>query len=586
MFKGIAIILIFVSAIYYTQPDLFAFESGTGKNKKTDQNDRVLDSSQSLMNINNLTSWVTQEGYHDWLVGGSWNGSFPINYYIGTIFSEGIVWGGKVFDGFEPLIRVNGNTYATGCSPLVGLYRVRTNYQTADLTMDAATYFNITPGEVTQDEIYQVYMQYQTDWNEWPANEGAPYKDVNENGIYEAYIDIPGVPSASQTIFIKYDDSNSSNLYGSPPIGLEISETYWTFSGPSLNNTIFKKIDVTYTGGSQPVPGSYIDSMFICQWSDPDVGNSTDDYAGCDTTLNLGYSYNANSEDAVYQSIGLKPPASGYVMLQGVSTYTGNASDSAIFNFKWRKGYRYSSPKPMNSFVYIAAGGTWNDPNFTYTGTLEFYNLMRGYLPDPPYPSSLPFPESVADYTTSGCYLLTGDPVNGTGKIDGIVDGPGDRRIVVINGPFHMSLGDTVEAVVALTSAVGNDFLSSITELRKNAVSADSAYQTYVDSSYVVAVDTRIENNFSYSLSQNYPNPFNPVTVIGWQLSEAGWQTLKIYDVLGKEIATLVNEYRPAGKYEVKWNAASGSSRIPSGVYFYQLKSGSYVNTKKMILLK
>jgi len=86
----------------------------------------------------------------------------------------------------------------------------------------------------------------------------------------------------------------------------------------------------------------------------------------------------------------------------------------------------------------------------------------------------------------------------------------------------------------------------------------------------------------NYFLFQNYPNPFNPSTKISWQSPVSGWQTLKIYDVLGNEVATLVDEYKPAGNYEVEWDA----SGFPSGVYFYQLKSGSFVETKKMILLK
>jgi Secretion system C-terminal sorting domain len=85
-----------------------------------------------------------------------------------------------------------------------------------------------------------------------------------------------------------------------------------------------------------------------------------------------------------------------------------------------------------------------------------------------------------------------------------------------------------------------------------------------------------------YQLDQNYPNPFNPSTKISWQSPAGSWQTLKIYDVLGNEVATLVDEYKPAGSYEVEWNA----SGLPSGVYFYQLKSGEFVSTKKMILLK
>ena len=85
-----------------------------------------------------------------------------------------------------------------------------------------------------------------------------------------------------------------------------------------------------------------------------------------------------------------------------------------------------------------------------------------------------------------------------------------------------------------------------------------------------------------YRLSQNYPNPFNPSTTISWQTPVSSWQTLKVYDVLGSEVATLVDEYRNAGSYDVKLDG----SKFPTGVYFYQLKAGSYVETKKMILIK
>lgn len=85
-----------------------------------------------------------------------------------------------------------------------------------------------------------------------------------------------------------------------------------------------------------------------------------------------------------------------------------------------------------------------------------------------------------------------------------------------------------------------------------------------------------------YGLSQNYPNPFNPSTKISWQSPVSSWQSLKVYDVLGNEVATLVDEYKPAGSYEVVFN----SSSLSSGLYFYKLKTDHFSKTKKMILLK
>ena len=89
-------------------------------------------------------------------------------------------------------------------------------------------------------------------------------------------------------------------------------------------------------------------------------------------------------------------------------------------------------------------------------------------------------------------------------------------------------------------------------------------------------------NNFI--LYQNYPNPFNPTTKISWTTSTESWQTLKIYNALGNEIATLVNEYRPAGNYNVEFGIMS--LELSSGMYFYRLQSGNNYETKKMILLK
>jgi len=86
----------------------------------------------------------------------------------------------------------------------------------------------------------------------------------------------------------------------------------------------------------------------------------------------------------------------------------------------------------------------------------------------------------------------------------------------------------------------------------------------------------------SFELYQNYPNPFNPSTTISWQSPLSSWQTLKVYDVLGNEVAILVDEYKPAGSYEVEFNA----SKLSSGIYFYKLQAGEFSDTKKLLLVK
>lgn len=119
--------------------------------------------------------------------------------------------------------------------------------------------------------------------------------------------------------------------------------------------------------------------------------------------------------------------------------------------------------------------------------------------------------------------------------------------------------------------------------------------QTYdpVKVYYSTGIDDPKSGVYTFALFQNYPNPFNPSTVISFQLPAAGDVTLKVFDVLGREVTTLVDEYKPAGNYEVEFNPASSIQNLPagrqgpaSGVYFYQLRAGDYIQTKKMILLR
>jgi hypothetical protein len=112
--------------------------------------------------------------------------------------------------------------------------------------------------------------------------------------------------------------------------------------------------------------------------------------------------------------------------------------------------------------------------------------------------------------------------------------------------------------------------------------------KVYKDSSRIIVIHSpssiaeQMALPSQYALFQNYPNPFNPSTKIKYSVPQSSQVQIKVFDVLGNEIETLVNEEKPAGTYEITWYA----EQLPSGVYFYQLKAGDYVNTKKMVLLK
>lgn len=98
----------------------------------------------------------------------------------------------------------------------------------------------------------------------------------------------------------------------------------------------------------------------------------------------------------------------------------------------------------------------------------------------------------------------------------------------------------------------------------------------------IVNVDEDISLPETFELYQNYPNPFNPLTIIQFRIPNSEFVSLKVYDVIGNEVATLVDEYKPAGMHNVQFTM----NNLTSGVYFYQLKAGSFTETKKMILIK
>jgi photosystem II stability/assembly factor-like uncharacterized protein len=159
---------------------------------------------------------------------------------------------------------------------------------------------------------------------------------------------------------------------------------------------------------------------------------------------------------------------------------------------------------------------------------------------------------------------------------------PSESRILhTYDGGLHWE-SQNVPTSVALNS------IFFINEYKGLAV-GDSGTILFTNNGGQIFTENETANQVinTFSLYQNYPNPFNPSTKISWQSSVGSWQTLKIYDVLGNEVSTLVDEYKPAGTYEVEFNSHSGGGRnLTSGVYIYQLRADNYIETKKMVLMK
>ncbi len=424
----------------------------------------------SKFNINKISTFIYNTGVADISSNGNAGFIYPKGSWRNAVFASGLVWGGKV----NGEIRTGGSTYWSGLSPGkilsdgkaedpnstgVRVFRVRRDYKSADLSMESDN-----EGKSQQ----AVYSQYEKDWNEWPADKGAQYEDVDSNGKYNPSIDYPGVPGADQTLWFVANDLDSvktKSLYGSLPMGIEMQTTVWGYNASApLGNIVFKKYLLINKSKNN------FNEMYIGIWSDPDLGDAGDDYVGCDTTLDVGYVYNGKIVDLVYSP--LKPPSIGFCLLRG-PIVEGMPDDVAYFGDRKIYGKRNLH---MTAFcnVYKNGGGVWHAPmrGDYKNGTLFLYNMLQGLLGDG---TPHPLPISMGNGTTKFPY--SGDPVNGTGFIGKNAFFPGapwagypsDKTLMVCSGPFNMAPGDTQEVVFAQVAAgaVDNiDYLSAITYMK------------------------------------------------------------------------------------------------------------------------
>jgi hypothetical protein len=434
------------------------------------------------------------------------------------------------------------------------------------------------------------------DWFNWQSmiRFGAPFIDYNHNGIYEPFIDTPGVRGASQTLFVCLTDGFPEEHKlgegfggGTPPLFAEYHITAWCYDKPGLQDIQFVKWVIINKN-------IYAwDSTFFGITCDPDLGFANDDYIGCDTVRRLGYCYNGDNDDAGNSySYGFNPPAVGFRFIRSAKNNLGN----------------YLGMTSFTTFMGTSIPGPTceKDPNGEM---LPAYYLLKGIKKDR---SPWVVPPGGPNKRTK--FIYSGDPETGQGWNEGIPGNPsgcvqncggdwgnvvpvnsiGDRRLILTTGSNTLKVypNDSQTIVTAQVIARGNSNLNSVTKLKQLSDIA----QTFYDSGYVIGVNNiSTEIPQQYKLYQNYPNPFNPTTNIKFEipnsplegrrsgLSEGkGDVKLVIYDIQGKSVETLIDKELKAGSYSADWNA----SNYASGVYFYLLLiDGKIIDTKKMILI-
>ena len=444
--------------------------------------------------------------------------------------------------------------------------------------------------------------------------------DKNSNGVWDVDEDKPDL-LGDRAAWCVYNDgvpASQRRFTDMSPLGIEIRQTVFAYDSlnsiyPELKNTIFIRYQIKNTG----LVASVLDSVIFSLWSDHDIGFASDDLIGSDTLISSVFGYN-DGDDTEF---GVNPPSLFLTNLQLPQVYiqnetfidnNGNGLFDEGIDTPLDTAYYYRGPvlgikefPGAKNIVMATASGYMNsDP---ITGDAQNKSELRNYLSgrlrtgEELNPCNWVYTSIFGTVNCSDInpiYWASGDP---TIPFGWLWTTTGDMRMMGNSARFKLVMNESVEIIVAYTASRGTDAQNSVT-LTRNKVNLVLGHYATNFGEIPVNVDenpiTQLPNDFC--LDQNFPNPFNPSTKIKYSIPnvtlsgalptgrqvEGSRVTLKVFDVLGNEVATLVNEYKNAGSYEVDFSTTGGATSLSSGVYFYKLSAGSFVQTKKMILLK
>lgn len=410
------------------------------------------------------------------------------------------------------------------------------------------------------------------------------------------------VPANTELFFeLRYTDGTYSDFQW---ISIIANPTYATQFGNDVAMTITSKGNFGYNDYSTNLQGigfTYLDGASLMFEGALILGTSATNISDAARGSNQS---TQNKDFAVVQPFVLSIPGD-VADIQGSSIINdNNAGSTKIGVTAYLKTYTFTSEADKNYIIL--------DYKFINTNSTEINNFYSALFFDWDF-ADYSFDISSWDDTNKYGYVYNnnGNPNNyvgialissnsygfyalqndgGAGSIniyDGFTDaekwtaissgigrasaGPADISHIVSGGPYNIPANDTIRVAFAVLAA------DNKAELDNAVAAARSKFSIITDMG-----DKESLKPISFNLAQNYPNPFNPATIIKFSIPEENIVILKVYDVLGKEIAVLINEKKTAGNYEISFNA----SGLSSGVYFYKFEAGNFTSTKKMILIR
>lgn len=486
--------------------------------------------------------------------------SYSLNYkkdkkVFPLIYNHGILIGGKIDNNLTV-----GGLFAGRYSFEPGGYNLPLNNISNRIFKLLKGFDNLSLDNDTKERLIK-------DFQDWPTEFGAPFVDINNNGTYDRGIDNVKLWGDEMFWYVSNLYSNySESFYESSPMPIEIQTTVSSFNYGILKDVIFIRYKIINKGNKA------ITDAFIGHYVDVDILTVDNTLVGVDSSLNLAYGYSITEFDSIFNTI---PQSIGCLLLQGTKI-PGNSTDSASYDFNWLNNYSNMNLSSFTPYYRM-------EDRFFILTKEHFYNFLRGLKWN-----GEPFINPLTNSPT--LFPLNGNPATGEGWFGGLNDSiiniyEFDYRFLINLGPFHFAPQDTQEVVYAFIVTEGETNLVAVNNLIEKAKAVKSFYN-YYNTSFTSLKSFEAPIPEYYKLSQNYPNPFNPSTEIEFEIPMKGFVSLKIFNILGEEIAELINNDLDAGSYSISFNSNINGIKLPSGIYFYTLSVREYSKTKKMVLLK
>ncbi len=424
----------------------------------------------------------------------------------------------------------------------------------------------------------------------WPWHLGAPV--VDGDGIPGNYNlaggDLPKMLSDQHLWWIMNDRGNTHASSNSKPIGLEVHVSAFAFAVPETPAGI--PTESFFTGNELPQYTFYhykvinkskqpLTDAYLSMFADVDIGNPTDDYAGSDSLLHLGYTYNADADDNLCGR-GVPPPALGFTLFSdklaendGVDNNFDGTIDETGEQLGVSSVIANVTPYTPEMYRNIMVG-TWEDGRPILKGGQG----REGFG----FPDDLPRQSTKFIFSTNPVQRGFWSEVNN--DMRGNKNRASDRTIVTSMGSFDFAPGEEINFRMAIV------WSQSVTNLRSASLLLRETAQVRTQSDSLFGLiesiaDANTDNLESKDIPvvhQNFPNPFAAHTTLQYSLPQDMQVKLAVFDMLGREVALLINQQQSAGTH----TAAFDATNLPAGLYLAQFQFDDIKITKRLTLIQ